>query len=239
MKIEDIGFIISIKKFEENSLLVKILSKDNGIISGYVKHIKKNRNDYQMGNLVKIIWSAKSIEQLGTMRIELIRSYLSNFLYSRFYLHLIESISILLNTLIYERFECDLFDLLTEIFDLISLDNKIATIEKYLLFENRLLNIIGTGIIFDREALENLYYISPKTGLAVSKAKGEPYRDRLLLLPPVFKNMKIQSRSDIYDGFEIMNFFLRRYFNDENYQNKYKNVMLVRENILNNIDFIE
>ena len=33
MKVEDLGFITSIKSFEENSLLVKILSKENGLIS--------------------------------------------------------------------------------------------------------------------------------------------------------------------------------------------------------------
>ena len=41
MKIEDEDFLIFLKKYEENSLFIKILSKNNGIISGYVKNLKK------------------------------------------------------------------------------------------------------------------------------------------------------------------------------------------------------
>jgi len=32
-------------------------------------------------------------------------------------------------------------------------------------------------------ATDDLVYVSPKTGRAVSRAAGEPYRDRLLVLP--------------------------------------------------------
>ena len=50
MRIEDNGFIVFVKKFEENSLLVRILSKENGLISGYVKHTKKDINQYFRNN---------------------------------------------------------------------------------------------------------------------------------------------------------------------------------------------
>ena len=88
MRIEDNGFIVFVKKFEENSLLVRILSKENGLISGYVKHTKKDINQYQLGNLVSFVWSAKNNNQLGSLKIELIKSYLSIFITNKFYLDL-------------------------------------------------------------------------------------------------------------------------------------------------------
>ncbi|MDD2840462.1 MAG: recombination protein O N-terminal domain-containing protein, partial [Rickettsiales bacterium] len=167
MKIEDFGFIIFVKKFEENSLLVKILSKDNGVISGYIKHVKKDLNQYQIGNLVSFSWVAKTVNQLGTLKVELIRSFLSCFICNSFYLNLIESITLLINDLIYERYlEQNLYNKINLIFDYIAHDKeKVLILKEYLHFENILLNVLGTGIIFDDAVeLSKLYYISPNTG---------------------------------------------------------------------------
>ncbi len=237
MKIEDFGFITSIKKYEENSLLVKVLSKENGLISGYLMHIKKDRTNYQIGNLVKFVWSAKSTNQLGILKIELVKSYLSYFIENRFYLHLMDCITSLINSLLYERYlEDTLFQIVESIFDLVvHNEEKYKIVKEYLYFENTLLNIIGTGIIFENnKSIDDLYYISPKTGLAVDKKKGEPYRDRLLIFPAIFKKEKLD-RVDIFECFYIMDFFLKKYLEDNNYSYKYKALVLLRENILNNI----
>ena len=85
MKIEDIGFITYAKQYEENSLLIKVLSKENGLISGYVRHTSKNKLDFQLGNLVKFNWSAKNINQLGSLKINVLRSYLSVLINNKFY----------------------------------------------------------------------------------------------------------------------------------------------------------
>ena len=238
MKIEDFGFITSIKKFEENSLLVKILSKENGLISGYAMHIKKDRLNYQVGNSVKFTWSAKTTNQLGTLKIELVKSYLSYFINDRFYLALIENITLLINNLLYERYlEKNLYNIIEIIFNLIANnETKYKILKLYLIFENTMLNIIGTGIIFENSVdINNLYYISPKTGLAVSKSKGEPYKDRLLLFPPIFQKDNIEM-DDIFQCFSIMDFFLKKYLLDNNLNNKYKIIFNSREKLLNNIE---
>lgn len=237
MKIEDFGFITSVRKFEENSLLVKILSKENGLISGYVMHIKKDRNNYQIGNLVKFVWSAKNTNQLGNLKIEIVKSYLSSFITSKFYLYLIDNINIMINNLLYERYlEKNLYQLVESIFDLVVRnEEKLLILKEYLIFENTLLNIVGTGIIFDNgNYLEDLYYISPKTGLAVSKAKGEPFKDRLLVFPSVFKKNEI-AKDDIYECFSVMDFFLKKYLNENNFNYKYSVITISKENLLNNL----
>lgn len=233
MKIEDCGFIIFIKKFEENSLLVRILSKENGLISGYIKHTKKDINQYQIGNLVSFSWTAKSTNQLGTIKLELIKSFLSNFIFNKFYLNLIESITFLINELIYERFlEQNLYNKIHTIFNCISQNkDKEIILKEYLYFENILLNILGTGIIFDNSvSLNELYYISPKTGLAVSKIKGEPYKEHLLYFPTLFQKEDIE-KQDISQCFEIMNFFLKKYLSDNNNSHKYKKIIIIREKL--------
>lgn len=237
MKIEDFGFITCVKKYEENSLLVKVLSKENGLISGYVSHVKKDRNTYSAGNLVKFIWSAKNTSQLGSLKLELVKSYLSNLIQDRFYLHLMDSINFLINNLLYERYPEDvLFTRIEDIFELIKNNiSKNLIIKEYLMFENTLLNIVGTGIIFeDNHELQNLCYISPKTGLAVCQEKGGPYKDRLLTFPSIFKEDNF-GRTEILEAFDIMDFFLKKHLNENNHISRYKILTISRENLLNNI----
>ena len=237
MKIEDFGFITSVRKFEENSLLVKILSKENGLISGYVMHIKKDRINYQVGNSVKFTWSAKNTNQLGSLKVELVKSYLSYFMTDRFYLTLIDNITLLINNLLFERFlEKNLYNIIDVIFGLIvNNEDKDKILKLYLIFENTILNVIGTGIIFEKNLnINDFYYISPKTGLAVSKEKGEPYKDKLLIFPTVFQKDNIE-RDDIFQCFSVMSFFLKKYLLENNFSNKYKIIFNSREKLLNYI----
>ena len=55
-------------------------------------------------------------------------------------------------------------------------------------FEAGLLQELGFGLDLSRCAVtgsaDDLIWVSPRTGRAVSASAGEPYRDRLLVLPP-------------------------------------------------------
>jgi len=55
-------------------------------------------------------------------------------------------------------------------------------------YEAGLLDELGFGLDLSKCAAtgstDDLIYVSPKTGRAVSRAAGEPYKDRLLALPP-------------------------------------------------------
>jgi len=237
MKIEDFGFITLIKEYEENSLLIKILSKENGLMSGYVSHVKKQRSNYQIGNLIKFTWSAKNVDQLGTLRVELVKSYLSTFIGSRFGLYLIDCITSLINDLLYERYrEHKLFQTMEVIFNLVAENaEKCLIVKEYLLFENAILNVVGTGIIFEQNGnMGKLYYVSPKTGLAVDKQMGDPYKDRLLVFPRIFKNEQ-PNRADIIECFYVMDFFLKKYLNNNDLSCKHRHLMLLSENILNSL----
>ncbi|HKR90112.1 MAG TPA: DNA repair protein RecO C-terminal domain-containing protein, partial [Phenylobacterium sp.] len=55
-------------------------------------------------------------------------------------------------------------------------------------FEAGLLQDLGFGLDLSKCAatgtLDDLIYVSPRTGRAVSREAGEPYKDRMLKLPP-------------------------------------------------------
>lgn len=89
-------------------------------------------------------------------------------------------------------------------------------------FEAGLLTDLGFGFDLSKcaatGAVDDLIYVSPKTGRAVSRAAGEPYRDRLLALPPFLLSAQHGlSPGDIGAGLALTAHFLEAFiFNPMN-----------------------
>jgi DNA repair protein RecO (recombination protein O) len=86
----------------------------------------------------------------------------------------------------------------------------------YVRFEAGLLQELGFALDFSRCAAtgttDDLVYVSPKSGRAVSRAAGEPYADRLLPLPPFLLSAQGGLRpGDIGDGLLLTGHFLESF----------------------------
>ncbi len=87
-------------------------------------------------------------------------------------------------------------------------------------FELQLLAELGFGLALDQCAAtgssEDLVYVSPKSGRAVSRAAGEPWRDKLLRLPPFLARRRggAHRSADLSDGFAMTGLFLTRHVLD-------------------------
>ncbi len=86
----------------------------------------------------------------------------------------------------------------------------------YVRFEAGLLDELGFGLDLSRCAatgeLDDLVYVSPRTGRAVCRAAGEPYRDRLLRLPPfMLSSQGGLDAGDVGDGLAITGHFLEQF----------------------------
>jgi len=83
-------------------------------------------------------------------------------------------------------------------------------------FELKLLAELGFGLDLSACAASgvetDLVYVSPKSGRAVSRQAGEPWRDRLFALPAFLREASADEPSpqDIADGFALTGFFLAR-----------------------------
>jgi DNA repair protein RecO (recombination protein O) len=84
-------------------------------------------------------------------------------------------------------------------------------------FELELLADLGFGLDLTACAAtgqqEDLIYVSPKTGRAVSAAAGQPYKDRLLKLPGFLTGRTQENRpkqEDIRAGLALTEFFLHQ-----------------------------
>ena len=87
----------------------------------------------------------------------------------------------------------------------------------YAYFEFYLLEYLGISLSLDSCAvtgcLDNLCYVSPKTGKAVCKEIGEPYRDKLFLYPKfVVDNNDSPSYREIFNVLKMTEHFLKMNF---------------------------
>jgi DNA repair protein RecO (recombination protein O) len=82
-------------------------------------------------------------------------------------------------------------------------------------WEMQLLQEIGFGLDLTSCAatgsIEELVYVSPKSGRAVSREAGAPYADKMLALPQFLIDSSAKlAPSDIVAGFGLTGFFLER-----------------------------
>ena len=80
-------------------------------------------------------------------------------------------------------------------------------------FEAGLLQDLGFGLDLSKcastGAVDDLIYVSPRTGRAVSRTAGEPYKDRLLALPPfMLSSQGGLAEGDVRAGLDLTAHFL-------------------------------
>lgn len=83
-------------------------------------------------------------------------------------------------------------------------------------FEAGLLAELGFGLDLSKcaatGAVDDLIYVSPRTGRAVSRQAGEPYKDRLLALPPFLLSSQVGlGEGDIAAGLDLTAHFLEAF----------------------------
>ena len=74
---DDIGFLLSKNRYNENSLITEFYTKDHGKISGIIfgGTSKKNKNYLQLGNQLFLNYNSKSENRIGYFKIEIQNAY--------------------------------------------------------------------------------------------------------------------------------------------------------------------
>ena len=85
----------------------------------------------------------------------------------------------------------------------------------YVRWELGLLDLLGFGLDLSVCAVtgvnDDLIYVSPRTGRAVSASAGEPYRMRLRTLPQFVIGGNTKGAVDVLAGLKLTGFFLERH----------------------------
>ncbi|MFO1241890.1 MAG: DNA repair protein RecO [Rickettsiales bacterium] len=188
MQWQDEAIIISVKPFSEKEALVEVFSHEHGVYRSIAKQAlsSKQRGIYQPGNLVFCRWNARLPEQMGTIACELLESYADFAMQSADTLQALNSVCSLLDLVMHERdAHPRLYERVKSLLQALAANS--GWQQDYALFEKDLLSECGFGLDLSECAStgerDNLVYVSPKSGRAVSAGAGEPYKDRLFALP--------------------------------------------------------
>ena len=218
--IEDVGIIFYTKKHKGDSLVAKIITKSNNVVTGIVFNAlnKTNFCKNQVGNYVHFFYSKENENRLGVLSIDLIKSNSEIFFQKKENIAIINLVIFFLNFLLIENNNTEL--LYKKFFNLVfSIKNNVNYIILYYidfvfsLFEYLGLNLNPYFCIITGD--KNTYYISPKTGNAVTKSVGDKYKDKLFLIPKCFKEF-VYEKDDILNALNIMFFFLQKFIKENN-----------------------
>ena len=224
MKIIDSGFIIGQKRYGINTLIISIFSKKNGIIRGFYRVPKKGLKPLIL-DLVDFQWKSRIEESLGYLNFEIRNSFP---LYSEDYFSNLLKISAseiclkLLppkeeNELLYE-------DLKTFITSKNQNLKDLEKVKKYIIWELKFLKKVGYGLDLTKCSVtgskKDLYYVSPKTGQVVTKKVGNPWKNKLLILPKFLVSNEPINNKDIQNGLKLTFFFLNKILEGLNLKQK-------------------
>jgi DNA repair protein RecO (recombination protein O) len=167
----------------------------------------------QPGNSVLATWRARLDEQLGYFSIEVLRAHAASGPAASHVVYGVIHLAALCRLLPERDPHVEVYDALSEALGrLEDVQSAAACIVR---FELQMLRELGYGLDLGACAVNgttsDLRYVSPKSGRAVSRAAGEPWREQLLRLPAFLAGEEGPSPEDVIDGFALTGHFLRRH----------------------------
>lgn len=217
MEWRDEGIILGVRRHGETSAIVEVMTRARGRHLGLVRGGRSRRMQpvLQAGNRVDVLWRARLDEHLGTFQIEALELHAARLMSSATGVTGIQTVAAHLRLLPERDPHGRLFQALSVIVSL--LDEAESAGELLVRFELLLLDELGFGLDLAECAAtglrEDLAFISPKSGRAVSRTAGEPWRDKMFALPSFLLDgsREAASMAELEGAFRLSGFFLNRH----------------------------
>lgn len=216
MEWRDEGIILGVRRHGETSTIVELFTAGRGRHLGLVRGGRSRRMQValQPGNTVDATWRARLDEHLGYFAIEVREARAAVLMESRSALYGFATLAALLRLLPERDPHPELYARVGEV--LARLGAPAAGPAALVRFELALLADLGFGLDLGECAatgsLQDLVYVSPKSGRAVSRQAGAGLSDRLLPLPAFLSLPDAEpAADDLAAGFALTGFFLQRH----------------------------
>jgi len=207
------GVIVSVRKYGENSVIIDTLTPTHGRHLGVVRGgaSRKMAATLQPGSQVKLEWRARLEEHLGNFRVEQLESR-SDMFDDRLRLAALSSICSIVTFSFPERMPvAELYNSTLNLMDTLNTGGDWKPL--YALWELQVLEEMGFGLDLTSCAVTNvtqdLIYVSPKSGRAVSRKAAGEWKERLLPLPSFLRNkFETANHEDILYSLKTTGHFL-------------------------------
>lgn len=220
----DDALVLSARRHGETSAIVTLLTRERGAHGGLVKggFAKRSRAVIEPGNRVFATWRARLAEHLGQYQLEVQHSHSAELLDTPDRLAGMSAALAVCAAALPEREPHPaLFEVLCTFLDALEHADISPHIagwgSLYVKWELGLLRELGFRLDLDHCAAtgvtDDLLWVSPKSGRAVSREAGEPYADKLLPLPAfVREDGGVAGHvNDVILGLKLTGYFLERH----------------------------
>jgi DNA repair protein RecO (recombination protein O) len=219
MEWTDDGIVLGVRRHGESAAVVELLTREHGRHLGLVRGASgpRMRPVLQPGNTVRAVWRARLDEHLGMYAIEGLELRAANLIAASHGVYGVTHLAALARLLPERDPHEDIYAQLEHALDHFEQAGDAAV--HIIRFELAILAELGFGLDLSSCAAtgetSDLIYVSPKSGGAVSRSAGEPWRDRLLPLPAFLREDGDEhhgwSDQDLADGFRLTGLFLLRH----------------------------
>tara|TARA_B000000437_G_scaffold78177_1_gene56757 strand:+ start:881 stop:1561 length:681 start_codon:yes stop_codon:yes gene_type:complete len=202
MNWSDEGFLISKNRYNENSLIAELFTKDKGKISGIIfgGTSKKIKNYLQIGNKLHVNYNSKNPNKIGYFKIEILNAYSPLYFDHKQKLSCISSAMNLIKILTADsQSNNKVYFLIQNLFLIL---REKDWLKKYIFWELELLKILG----YDLE-LENLVekdLEDNKTVYYASTSNEKKYVPNFL----IEKNLEVNDLDTLLNGLKLVSDYL-------------------------------
>src|ERR1700761_4428408 len=187
MEWTDSGIVLSSRAYGETGIIADVLTREHGRHQGLVRG-SKMRATLQPGNGLSLTWRARLPEQLGSYTVELARARAGALMGHRDSLTGLNAFCTVAAVALPEhQAHAPLHNVAEILLDAMAAEDFAHWGPLYVRWEAGLLDALGFGLDLSQcaatGATEDLIYVSPRTGRAVSRGAGAEYASRLLPLP--------------------------------------------------------
>jgi DNA repair protein RecO (recombination protein O) len=214
----DEGIVLGVRRHGEANAIAEVMTRAHGRHLGLVRGGagSRMRPILQPGNEVRVAWRARLDEHLGHYTVEALRLRAGEFMVAAHAAYGVTHLAALCRLLPERDPHEDVHDMLVAILD--HLHERALAAALVARFELQLLAELGFGLDLEQcaatGATAELVYVSPKSGRAVSRLAGEPWRDRMLRLPTFLGagwDERAPATEALNDAFALTGFFIQRH----------------------------
>jgi DNA repair protein RecO (recombination protein O) len=216
MEWRDDGIVLGIRRHGETSAILEVMTRAHGRHLGLVRGGRSRRQQpvLQAGNSVTVMWRARLDEHLGTFQIEPLALHAARLFDSAVAIYGLQTLAAHLRLLPERDPHSGLFEALGLMIE--HLDDAAAAAELIVRFELLVLEELGFGLDLAACAAtgrrEDLAYVSPRSGRAVSRVAGAPWAERMLVLPGFLAaHGRRPEPAELEAAFRLTDYFFHRH----------------------------
>ena len=146
MQWDDIGYLISKNRYNENSIIAEFYTENHGKSSGIIFGATSNKikNYLQIGNKLYLNYNYKNEGKLGYYKVEIFNAYVPYYFdYKEKLLCIVSAINLVKLLTVESQSNVNVFNLIGDLYSIFNIDD---WVKEYIFWELKLLEIVGFNL---------------------------------------------------------------------------------------------